>query len=153
MVTPEGEPHLLEFNVRFGDPETQVLMNVVEGDVAELLASAAAGALVPDAVRVSGRHAVCVVLASAGYPGTPRTGDRITGVDRAEQIEGVTVYHAGTKREGGQLLTAGGRVLGVTAQGATLVDAHRRAYEAVERIHFEGMQLRRDIGARALPAP
>ncbi|MEB2314124.1 MAG: phosphoribosylamine--glycine ligase [Sorangiineae bacterium] len=152
MLTPAGEPVLLEFNVRFGDPETQVLMSVIEGDLAEALFRAADGALEPGSLRASGEHAVCVVLAAAGYPGTPRTGDVITGVEAAEEIGGVTVYHAGTRRDGARLLTSGGRVLGVTARGASLEEAHARAYRAAELIHFEGKQLRRDIAARALTA-
>jgi len=150
MITPAGEPYLLEFNVRFGDPETQVLMNVIEGDVFELLHGAALGHLSHDAVRASGQHAVCVVLAAAGYPGTPRTGDVISGVEDAGQLPSVRVYHAGTKLDGERLVTAGGRVLGVTASGSTLADAHARAYEAAARIQFDGRQMRRDIGARAL---
>jgi phosphoribosylamine--glycine ligase len=152
MISPEGEPCLLEFNVRFGDPETQVLMNVIEGDVAELLASAAAGHLAADAVEHTSRHAVCVVLAARGYPGTPETGAPISGLEAAAKLEGVRVYHAGTRREGARCLTSGGRVLGVTASGDTLASAHTLAYRAAELISFEGAQLRRDIAARALRA-
>lgn len=152
MITPAGEPCLLEFNVRFGDPETQVLMNVLDGDLAELLASAASGRLAPEAVRVAPRHAVCVVLAAAGYPGTPELGAPISGLERAAEVEGVRVYHAGTRLEGSSCVSSGGRVLGVTARGATLAEAHARAYRAADLIHFSGMQLRRDIAARALPS-
>lgn len=150
MITPEGEPYLLEFNVRFGDPETQVLMNVLDGDVAELLASAARGALSADAVTVAPRHAVCVVLAAPGYPGTPEVGSPISGLERAAQIDGVRVYHAGTRIEAGATVTSGGRVLGVTARGSTLAEAHERAYRAADAIEFRGKQLRRDIARRAL---
>lgn len=148
MVTPEGEPVLLEFNVRFGDPETQVLMNVIEGDFAELLGSAARGNLSMNAVRVTNEHAVCVVLAAAGYPGTPRTGDAIHGLDAAASVAGARVYHAGTKREGDRVVTSGGRVLGVTARGSSLEKARTLAYDCAKRIEFAGMQLRSDI-ARA----
>lgn len=150
MITPKGEPYLLEFNVRFGDPETQVLMNVTHGDLAEALRGAAAGRLDPGVLSVSSRHALCVVLAAEGYPGTPKTGDVITGLDEVRALDGVTVYHAGTREDQGRVLTAGGRVLSVVGRGATLREAHERAYGAVARIRFAGMQRRLDIGARAL---
>jgi phosphoribosylamine--glycine ligase len=150
MVSSQGEPVLLEFNVRFGDPETQVMLNAVSGDLAEALASAARGSLDVSALRASGEHAICVVLAAGGYPGTPRLSDPIEGIQHAEAIDGVNVYHAGTRLEGGQVVSAGGRVLGVTARAASLRDAHARAYQAVGRIRFTGMQFRRDIAARAL---
>ncbi len=148
MVTPTGEPFLLEHNVRFGDPECEVLLALLDGDVAELLASAARGALDAGAMAVDpGRHALTVILAAAGYPAAPRTGDPITGVGRAEQIEGVLVHHAGTAEKDGALVTAGGRVLAVTATGGSPGEARARAYRAVDEIHFEGMHFRRDIGA------
>jgi phosphoribosylamine--glycine ligase len=150
MITAAGEPYLLEFNVRFGDPETQVLMNVLDGDLAELLSSAAEGKLRPGVVAVAPRHAVCIVLAAPGYPGTPATGSVITGLDRAAEIEGVRVYHAGTRLDPAGCVTSGGRVLGVTARGATLSEAHERAYRAADAIDFAGKQLRRDIAAHAL---
>jgi phosphoribosylamine--glycine ligase len=150
MVTPEGDLSLLEFNVRFGDPETQVLMAVLDGDLAEALSAAARGQLQPELLQVSSDHALCVVLAAGGYPESPRTGDVITGLDAAAQVPGVSVFHAGTARRGGQIVTSGGRVLGVTARARTLPDAHARAYQAVELIQFEGRQFRRDIAARAL---
>jgi phosphoribosylamine--glycine ligase len=148
MVTPVGEPMLLEHNARFGDPECEVLMALLDGDVAELLASAARGELDPSSVSVAqDRHAAVVVLAAQGYPGAPRTGDIISGVLAAAEVPGVTVHHAGTRRDGGRLLTAGGRVLAVTAAGATLAEARSRAYQAADRIHFDGVQMRRDIGS------
>jgi phosphoribosylamine---glycine ligase len=150
MVTPAGDPLLLEFNVRFGDPETQVLMQTLRGDLAEALDAAARGALDPDAISPSGEHAVCVVLAAHGYPEKPRTGDAIFGLEQADELPGVRVFHAGTKRVAERVETAGGRVLGVTATDATLAGAHARAYAAVERIRFDGVQYRRDIAARAL---
>ncbi|MFZ5890320.1 MAG: phosphoribosylamine--glycine ligase [Myxococcota bacterium] len=150
MVSPSGEPQLLEFNVRFGDPETQVLTSVLNGDFAEALAQAAAGALRPSALTLTGESAVCVVLAAAGYPGTPRAGDVIEGLDEASRQPSVRVFHAGTRALDGRVVTSGGRVLGVTARGATLREAQQRAYVAVDAIRFSGMQFRRDIGARAL---
>jgi phosphoribosylamine--glycine ligase len=150
MVTEEREPYLLEFNVRFGDPETQVLMSILDGDLATALDSAARGRLDETALTVSNRHALCVVMAAGGYPGTPRKGDVITGLQEAAKLPDVRVLHAGTAVDGSRILTAGGRVLGVTGRGATLREAHDSAYCAVERIAFTGMQYRRDIGARAL---
>jgi phosphoribosylamine---glycine ligase len=152
MIIPDDgtEPVLLEFNARFGDPETQVLMAVTGGDLAEALDSAARGALGKDALPVLDRSAVCVVLAVAGYPEAPRKGDVIEGVSKAEAVEGVRVYQAGTALDGDRLTTASGRVLAVTAHAPTLREAHARAYRAVDEIHFSGMQFRRDIAARAL---
>jgi len=151
MIEPSGTPRILEFNVRFGDPETQSLVGILDGDLAELLASAARGHLSPEVVRVSARHSLCVVMAAHGYPGQVRTGDRILGLDQAEAVEGVQIFHAGTRlREDGELVTSGGRVLGVTGTGDTLAEAARRAYRAVEQISFDGAQVRRDIGHRAL---
>ncbi|MEO7038165.1 MAG: phosphoribosylamine--glycine ligase [Polyangiaceae bacterium] len=150
MITPEGELSLLEFNVRFGDPETQVLMAVLDGDVAEALTAAANGELRPELLHVSSDHAVCVVLAAPGYPDAPRTGAVVSGLNEAAQVPGVQVFHAGTALRDGQVVTSGGRVLGVTARGTTLPEAHARAYQAAELIQFEGRQFRRDIAARAL---
>jgi phosphoribosylamine--glycine ligase len=150
MITPEGEPLLLEFNVRFGDPETQVLMLTTAGDFGAALSAAARGQLDETALRPSGEHAVCVVLAAAGYPEAPRTGEAITGLGEAAAEPGVCVFHAGTARSGDAVVTSGGRVLGVTAKGATLPEAHARAYAAVERVRFAGAQYRRDIARRAL---
>jgi phosphoribosylamine--glycine ligase len=150
MVTPAGEPILLEFNVRFGDPETQVLVMTTGGDFGEGLACAASGGLSEGALAPNGEHAICIVLAAAGYPDTPKKGDVITGTDAAETLEGVRVFHAGTSLAGSELVTAGGRVLGVTARATTLAEAHARAYRAVERVRFDGVQFRRDIARRAL---
>jgi phosphoribosylamine---glycine ligase len=150
MVTADEQVRLIEFNVRFGDPETQVLMATLDGDLADALVSAAEGQLQPDAIRASGQHAVCVVLAAHGYPDAPRKGDVIHGVAAAEAVPGVRVIHAGTRVDaGGNVVTAGGRVLGVTGSGANLKEAHTRAYQAVQRIEFAGMQYRRDIAGRA----
>jgi phosphoribosylamine---glycine ligase len=147
MITPEGEAVLLEHNVRFGDPECEVLMALLDGDVAELLASAARGALDAGAATVApGRHALALVLAAAGYPASPRTGDEIRGLERASAAPGVLVHHAGTALREGALVVAGGRVLAVTAVGDSLFEARERAYGAVGEIQFEGMHFRRDIG-------
>jgi phosphoribosylamine--glycine ligase len=150
MVTPDEQVRLIEFNVRFGDPETQVLMAILDGDLAVALASAARGQLEPGAIRASGDHAVCIVLAAHGYPETPRKGDVIDGLDDAAALENVRVIHAGTTLDAaGHVVSAGGRVLGVTGSGATLKQAHTRAYRAVHKIGFSGMQFRRDIAGRA----
>jgi phosphoribosylamine--glycine ligase len=152
MVTPSGDPVLLEFNVRFGDPETQVLMLGVRGDLGDALAGAAAGKLDEGALAPSGEHALCVVLAAHGYPSSPRTGDVIHGLAEAERLPGVRVYHAGTALRGEEVVTAGGRVLGVAASAASLAEARSRAYAAVSAIRFAGSQHRSDIAYRALGA-
>lgn len=148
MMTAEG-PQVLEFNVRMGDPEAQPLMHSLEGDLAEALAACARGRLEEGAVRWNGSPSVCVVLASEGYPGTPRTGLPISGVEEAEAL-GATVFHAGTRRTAEGLFTAGGRVLGVTASAPDLPTAIERAYAAVRMIRFEGMHYRRDIGHKGI---
>jgi phosphoribosylamine--glycine ligase len=148
ILTAEG-PRVLEYNVRFGDPETQVVLPRLTEDLTGLLAEAAAGRLRTEP-RFSTDASVCVVLASEGYPGTPRTGDRIDGLEEAAAIEGVNVFHAGTALDDeGQFVTAGGRVLGVSAVGPTIAEARARAYAAVDRIGWEGMQYRTDIAAEA----
>ena len=144
MLTGEG-PRVLEYNVRFGDPEAQVVLPRLAGDLAQLLAEAAAGHLRTEPAFVEDA-CVTVVLAAAGYPAAPRTGDPITGVEEAESAEGVMVFHAGVAAaDDGGLVTAGGRVLDVTALGPSLAEARRRAYQAVTHISFAGMQYRRDI--------
>ncbi|MEZ4308058.1 MAG: phosphoribosylamine--glycine ligase [Polyangiaceae bacterium] len=148
MITPDGEPYLLEHNVRFGDPECEAILELLEGDVAELLASAAAGQLDASAVTVAkDRAALALVLASKGYPQAPRTGDEIRGLDDAAKIEGVSVLHAGTADKDGRIVTAGGRVLAITASGASLSEARTRAYAAAAKISFDGMHHRSDIAA------
>jgi phosphoribosylamine--glycine ligase len=144
MMTSHG-PKVLEFNVRLGDPETQALMYSFEGDLAQFLLGDATAAR-PAATL---KPAVCVVLAAAGYPDSPRTGDIIYGIDDAEGA-GTTVFHAGTKMKEGAITVSGGRVLGVTASGDTLPSAIAAAYRGVEKIHFEGMHYRRDIGRKGL---
>jgi phosphoribosylamine--glycine ligase len=149
MLTPGG-PKVLEFNVRFGDPECQPLLSLLESDLLELLVATASGRLDEVDIRFSAKHSVCVVIASAGYPESPEIGKPITGVDDADAMPGVTVFHAGTALDSdGVLVTSGGRVLGVTATGETLEQARDLAYEACAKIHFEGMQLRSDIASSA----
>jgi len=150
MLTPHG-PKVLEFNVRFGDPETQVILPRLATDLVEVLLAAAEGHLVDVSLTWDDAWAVSVVLASAGYPGDYEKGFPITGIDAAEAMDDVVVYHAGTQRlDNGEVVTNGGRVLNVTALGATFEEARERAYQAVDLIDFEGKQFRRDIGARAL---
>lgn len=150
MLTEDG-PKVLEFNARFGDPETQVVLPRMRGDLLEAMLACDAGTLSPDMLSWDDDWALSVVLTSAGYPGHYETGKPITGVERAEALDGVTVYHAGTRRgDDGALLTAGGRVLDVTAVGESLQAARDRAYEAVGLIDFEGKTYRTDIGWRAL---
>jgi phosphoribosylamine--glycine ligase len=151
MIDANGTPKVIEFNVRFGDPETQALMLQMRQDLVPLLDGAARGCLESSADAGEGDAAVCVVLASGGYPREYATGKPIQGVDDAERDADIVVFHAGTKRgPDGSLATAGGRVLGVTARGENLAAARARAYDACARIHFDGMVLRRDIGSRAL---
>ena len=146
MMTPDG-PRVLEFNVRFGDPETQALLPRVEGDLGEILLAAATAGLADAPVPVAAGASVAVVLAAADYPGDPRTGDSITGVDAA-LATGAQVFQAGTTRTAsGDLVTDGGRVLAVQAHGSDLREARARAYAAADLIHFDGMQMRRDIAA------
>lgn len=150
MLTEDG-PKVLEFNARFGDPETQVILPRLKNDLVEVMLACAERRL--DEVELAWRDewAVAVVLTSAGYPGSYEKGKVITGIEDAEAMEDVTVYHAGTAvREDGELVTSGGRVLAVTALGDTFEAARDLAYEACEKIDFEGKTLRRDIGLRAL---
>jgi phosphoribosylamine--glycine ligase len=149
MLTPSG-PRVLEFNVRFGDPETQVVLPRLEGDLASLLAEVAAGHLVTTPT-FGPAAAVCVVLASEGYPESPRTGDRIEGLVDGGGMPGVTVFHAGSAADPStdDVVTDGGRVLGVTALGGTLEEARTRAYDAVGAITWPGMHHRTDIARRA----
>lgn len=146
MMTADG-PSVLEFNVRMGDPETQPLMMRLESDWGEVLMAAARGALDNDRLEWSPNPATCVVMASGGYPGTFETGKKITGI---EDVCDAVVFHAGTRRDGSGLVTAGGRVLGVTASGANLRASIDAAYAAVRKIHFDGMHYRKDIGEKGL---
>ena len=148
MLTDAG-PKVVEFNCRFGDPECQAVLAASVDDVLPLLLAAARGDALP-APPPSVRHAVCVAVASGGYPASYPRGLPIDGIDRAERREGVHVFHAGTAERDGKLVTAGGRVLGVTATADDLATAVTRAYAAVGDIHFEGMHYRRDIGRKGL---
>jgi phosphoribosylamine--glycine ligase len=148
MMTPDG-PRVLEFNVRLGDPETQALMHRMRGDWVSVLEAAGRGDLKGQRLEWSGDPSVCVVLAAHGYPGAVRSGDRIEGIEAAEEM-GATVFHAGTKAIPSGIVTSGGRVLGVTSSGSDLSQAIENAYQAVRQIRFEGMHYRRDIGRKGL---
>lgn len=149
MLTPSG-PKVLEYNCRFGDPETQVLLPLLATDLLDVVMACIRGTLASTPIAWHPGAAATVVCAAAGYPASARKGDVIEGVSAASALEGVTVFHAGTRAEDGALRTAGGRVLAVTGRGATLRDALDRAYAGVDQIHFPGKQVRRDIGWRAL---
>jgi phosphoribosylamine--glycine ligase len=148
MIGPDG-PKVLEFNARFGDPETQAVLPRLRSDLAELfLAARERGGLAGISAEFEDNWAVTVVLASAGYPGSSSKGDAISGLAEAAEIAEVT--HAGTAERDGEIVTAGGRVLNVTGLGASPAEARDRAYDAARRIAFEGMQIRTDIAARAV---
>jgi phosphoribosylamine--glycine ligase len=149
MLTKSGAK-VLEFNARFGDPETQVYLTRLENDLVELLDASVNGALAGIELKWSPLSAVCVVLASGGYPGSYAKGKPIRGLELANSLPRTKVFHAGTALAGGEIVTSGGRVLGVTAWGEGVAGAVAEAYEAVARIGFDGMQYRRDIAARAL---
>jgi phosphoribosylamine--glycine ligase len=151
MLTPAG-PKVIEFNVRFGDPEAQVVMPTLKGHLARVLLAAANGSLGDEAIEATTDRAVGIVLASRGYPGHVETGQAIAGLNDAEKIPGVLVFHAGTLSSEHRVVTAGGRVLTVVGRGPTYEQAMRRAYEAAKAISFEGMQFRHDIGRKALTA-
>ena len=150
LMISRGRISVLEFNCRFGDPETQAILPRWDGDILPALNACIDGNLREDMVKWRPEPAVCVVMASEGYPGSYKKGALIEGLDRAAAMAGVAVFHAGTRREGGAVVTSGGRVLGVTALGADLPEAVKRAYDAVSVIRFDGAQWRRDIAARAL---
>jgi phosphoribosylamine--glycine ligase len=151
MLTSDG-PKMLEYNARFGDPETQVLVARYADDLPALLREAAAGEL-RTTPRHDGEAAVTVVCASEGYPTAPRTGDPISGLDDARALPGIDVFCAGVATDdAGQLVTAGGRVLNVTGRGATIAEARDRAYAAVDLISYRGKTVRRDIALRAAKA-
>jgi phosphoribosylamine--glycine ligase len=149
MITKDG-PKLIEYNVRFGDPECQVLMPRLKDDLLTLMLGACEGGLGKLSVRWRDEVAITVVLATKGYPGAYTSGSEIRGLDEAAKVEGVTIFHAGTKRDGGKLLANGGRVLNVTATGKTVKEAQTRAYKAVDLIDWPEGFCRRDIGWRAL---
>jgi phosphoribosylamine--glycine ligase len=149
MLTGEG-PEVIEFNVRLGDPEAQVVLPLIDEPLLPLLVACAMGSLRASSVRIGNECLAGVVLASRGYPESSESGRPIEGIDRADAIPGVMVYHAGTVQRGRQVVTAGGRVLTVVGRGADFAEAISRAYTGVTRIEFDGMQYRRDIGRRAL---
>jgi phosphoribosylamine--glycine ligase len=149
MITAEG-PKVLEYNVRFGDPETQPLFLRLKSDLVSLLQLAVDEKLEEAQIEWDSRPAVCVVIASGGYPGEYKKNFEISGLDKAQSIKGVVVFHAGTALVGNKIVTSGGRVLNVTAIGETMKEARDRAYKAVSEIHFEGMQFRKDIAQRAI---
>ena len=144
MLTKDG-PKVVEYNARFGDPETQVVLPLLDSDLFAIMRAVREQRLAEMDIRWKDGAAACVVLASGGYPGKYEGGKPISGLEEAEAM-GATVYHAGTKRTDAGYVTAGGRVLGVTALGDTLADAIHKAYAAAEQIHFDGAHMRRDIG-------
>ncbi|HVP65391.1 MAG TPA: phosphoribosylamine--glycine ligase [candidate division Zixibacteria bacterium] len=149
MMTAKG-PQVLEFNCRFGDPETQPILMRLDSDLLEAFEASIEGRVSNGVFKWSNDATACVVMASGGYPGAYETGKVIAGLDAAAATPGVTVFHAGTARQDGHIVTAGGRVLGVTARGANLREAVERAYQGVGAIHFEGAHFRRDIAHRGL---
>jgi phosphoribosylamine--glycine ligase len=149
MVTKSG-PKVLEFNARFGDPETQVYLTRLENDLVELLDASVNGTLDKMELKWKAEASVCVVMASGGYPGSYAKGKPILGLAEAAMLPNVKVFHAGTSKSGDQIVTNGGRVLGVTALGKDLKSAQAAAYAAVGKIHFDGVHFRRDIAAKAL---
>jgi len=149
MMTARG-PMVLEFNCRFGDPETQPILMRLESDLVDALEGSVAGRVSDGDFKWSADASACVVMASGGYPGTYEVGKRIAGLDEAGAIEGVKIFHSGTTRRDGEFYTAGGRVLGVSARGADLASAVGRAYEACGKIRFDGAHYRKDIAGRAL---
>ena len=146
MLTPTG-PKVLEFNCRLGDPETQAIVARMDFDLAQILTELAAGILEPARLKWKSGPSICVVAASGGYPGKYIVGKKIEGLTNAEHIKGVKVFHAGTQRKDNSIVTSGGRVLGITAEGASLSAASSKVYEAASKIQFEGMHYRKDIGA------
>jgi phosphoribosylamine--glycine ligase len=149
MVTEKG-PRVLEFNARFGDPETQVIMARMRSDIVPILQGVAEGQLKETKIDWAKEAAVCVVVTARGYPDAPETGDPISGLEDLQGLSDVMVFHAATARRDDKIVTVGGRVLGVTALGANLDAAVQRAYGAVKKVSFEGMHYRKDIGQKAL---
>jgi phosphoribosylamine---glycine ligase len=150
IILTKNGPRVIEFNARFGDPETQVYLTRLENDLVELLDASASGTLSRMELKWSPMASVCVVMASGGYPGSYAKGKLIAGLDEAAKLPNTKVFHAGTARAGDKIVTSGGRVLGVTSWGKDLKSAQAAAYAAVEKICFEGLQFRRDIGAKAM---
>jgi phosphoribosylamine--glycine ligase len=150
LMIKNGQAKLIEYNVRFGDPEAQVLMLRLKSDLLPALLAVAEGRLKGVALDWHDDAALCVVMAAKGYPGDYAKGSEIKGLDAASADPNVEIFHAGTKREGGRILADGGRVLGVTARGNTIAEAQARAYQAVDKIDWPGGFFRRDIGWRAV---
>ena len=148
LMIVDGEPYVIEYNARFGDPETQVVLPRLKSDLFEIFDAVADERLDTAEIEWDDGAAVCVVLASGGYPGKYETGFPIAGLEETNALPGVTVFHAGTRLEGERVLTAGGRVLGVTALGDDLDTAIRAAYDAVGHVSFEKAHYRRDIGIK-----
>jgi phosphoribosylamine--glycine ligase len=147
LMLTSGGPKVLEYNCRLGDPETQAILLRADFDLAQLCADAARGHLGQIQAKSSGAASICIVIASEGYPDNPRTGKSIGGLDAAAQIPGAVVFHAGTRREGDDYYTSGGRVLSVSATGPDLAAACRTAYDAAGKIKIEGSFYRKDVGA------
>ena len=150
FMAVKGGVKLIEYNARFGDPETQVYMRLLKSDLLDLLEASESGTLATQSVQWEQGFAANIVLASGGYPGEYKKGLPITGIGDAEKIPGVVVFHSGTKIVDGAVVTNGGRVLAVTAVGATLKEALDTAYAAADKIQFEGKYMRRDIGAKSV---
>ncbi|MGE0157085.1 MAG: phosphoribosylamine--glycine ligase [Geobacter sp.] len=150
LMVKDGQVKTLEFNARFGDPECQPLLMRMQSDLVPLLLAVAEGSLAGKTIEWYDQAAVCVVMAAEGYPGEIAKGDVINGLDAADALQDVTVFHAGTAEQDGKVVTAGGRVLGVTARGTTVAAAIERAYQGVAAITWRGVQFRRDIGRKAL---
>jgi phosphoribosylamine--glycine ligase len=146
----DGQPKVLEFNARMGDPEAQPLLFRMKTDPVPLMMAALEGELAGKSIGWLPEDAVCVVMASGGYPGSYEKGKQITGLEKAEALQGVKVFHAGTGKGPNGIVTAGGRVLGVTAADARIDKAIEKAYQAVEQIHWENVHYRKDIGRKAL---
>ncbi len=149
ILVREGEPYLLEYNCRFGDPETQAVLPRLNDDLVPLLIDCASGSLTRENLSWDNKKCVCVIAASRGYPQTSSKGDVIKGLDEIKDIQNIEVFHAGTGKDNGNIVTAGGRVLGVTARETTFKKARQKAYSALEVIRFDGMQYRKDIAKKA----
>jgi phosphoribosylamine--glycine ligase len=150
LMMTSGGPRVLEFNVRFGDPETQPILMRLESDLVEAIEASIDGRTSDGDFKWSDDATVCVVMASGGYPGTFEAGKKIVGLEDAAKLEGVKIFHAGTSKRDGAFYTSGGRVLGVTARATELQTAVQRAYDTCTKIGFEGALYRKDIAARAL---
>lgn len=150
LMICKGEPFVLEFNVRFGDPEAQPILMRMKSDIIPIIEAVIAGNLEKVKIDWDSRAALCIVMASKGYPGDYEKGKKISGLQEAAELDNVVVFHSGTKKSGSDFLTSGGRVLGITALGDGIKEAIDRAYEATDSISFEGAQYRRDIGKKAL---